>query len=83
MLNWLKRIFISEKCTHCGKPFERLPWGGRVHYSKDGRSWSVHPIDYIYTMYCKDNEESRKKIAELEETERIINNVRAKMGKGA
>ena len=76
MIEWLKKLFSKkEGCTTCGRAFERLPWGGRVHYSRDGRTWSVHPIDYIITMNCKTDEESRAKIADLEKTERTVKRV--------
>jgi hypothetical protein len=76
MINHLKNLWSSYKakqelkrCTHCGKSFSRLEWGGRLHSTNNGSTY-IHPIDYIMTMSCKTFEEKREAIAQMEEMDR-------------
>jgi hypothetical protein len=72
MFKWLRKLFPEkEKCTTCGLPFSRLEWGGRCHYSQNGCSWWIHPIDYIVTMKAKTFAEKRQKMEEFEEIDKL------------
>lgn len=69
----------TEKCTECGKTFERLEWGGRLHTTRRG-TWFVHPIDYVVTLNCETFEESREAIAKLEKMDRLVRKIKEKHG---
>lgn len=73
--NLLSLFKRKELCTECGKPFKRLEWGGRMHYTSKGSSY-IHNMDIIYTLGLNTFEEKRQAINKLEATQLFIRNLK-------